>query len=233
MSNADFMVDAWHKRLYHPNCKMPNLATWLREKDEKWFQPFFARHPEIKIHNARTEEVAIDQMDGLLLTGGSDIAAEFLCQEIIDLNLIEEIDLARDRWEFEIVPKILARGLAILGICRGMQVLNVALGGTLKLDIPGHRSPEQKHQDVQPLRNDSGATHRFERVNSGHHQAVGSLGESLEVEAWCANDDIVEQIRLRDYPFGLGVQYHPERGKIYDALFEDFFDRINKMNRMG
>ena len=67
-------------------------------------------------------------------------------------------------------------------------------------------------------------------MNSSHHQAIERLGDGLEVEAWCAADGIIEQVRLRDYPFALGVQYHPERGKIYDALFEDFFDRINKMN---
>src|SRR6202035_1946794 len=112
----------------------------------------------------------------------------------------------------------------------GLQVLNVALGGTLKLDIPGHKLPEQKDHDVQPLRNAKSATHHFEKANSSHHQALDSLGENLEVEAWCATDDIIEQVRLRDYPFAVGVQYHPERGKIYDSLFEDFFDRINKIN---
>jgi putative glutamine amidotransferase len=63
-------------------------------------------------------------------------------------------------------------------------------------------------------------------VNSSHHQAVDSLGKNLEVEAWCATDDVIEQIRLRNYPFALGVQYHPERGRIYDGLFEDFFSRL-------
>ena len=62
---------------------MPKLATWLRVKDEKWFQPFFAKHPEIEICNARNGEVAMAGVNGLLLTGGSDIAPEF---EISDLT---------------------------------------------------------------------------------------------------------------------------------------------------
>ena len=206
---------------------MPNLVTWLRTKDEKWFQPFFDRHPEIEIHNALKRDVRLDAADGLLLTGGSDIAPAFLRQPVPDPSVLEkDVDPARDKWEFEAVDAALARGLPIFAICKGMQLLNVALGGTLKLDIPGHNSPEQKDNDIQSLRNDKAAKHRLERVNSSHHQALDSLGEGLVVEAWCATDDIVEQVRLRDYPFGLGVQYHPERGQIYDALFEDFFARL-------
>jgi putative glutamine amidotransferase len=209
---------------------VPKLATWLREKDEKWFQSFFANHPEIEICDARKGEVSIANVDGLLLTGGSDIAPEFLKQPVPDPSVLEkDVDPARDRWEFAAVDQALDRGLPILAICKGMQLLNVALGGTLKLDIPGHKLPEQKDHDVQQLRSDSKATHRFDKVNSSHHQAVDSPGKGLEVESWCARDDIIEQIRLRDYPFALGVQYHPERGKIYDSLFEDFFDRINKI----
>ena len=213
---------------------MPKLATWLREKDEKWFQPFFEKHPTLEICDARKGGVDLASADGLLLTGGSDIAPEFLRQEVPDPSVLDkDLDPARDRWEFETVQKAIARGLPIFAICKGMQVLNVALEGTLKLDIPGHNLPEQKDHDIQPLRSGAKATHRLEKVNSAHHQAIERLGEGLEVEAWCATDDIIEQVRLRDYPFALGVQYHPERGRIYDAVFEDFFDRINKMNRMG
>ncbi len=211
---------------------MPNLATWMREKDEKWFQPFLAKHPDIKIHDARKNAVKLDEMDGLLLTGGPDIAPEFLRQEIVDPSVLDkDLDPVRDRWEFEAVKKTIARGRPILAICKGMQVLNVALGGTLKLDIPGHNLPEQKTADLQPLRTERLASHRFEKVNSGHHQAIDRLGEALEVEAWCASDDIIEQMRLRDYPFALAVQYHPERGQIYDALFADFFSRLKPSNR--
>ncbi len=212
---------------------MPKLATWLREKDEKWFQPFFTKHSEIEICNARKGQVATAEADGLLLTGGSDIAPEFLKQPVPDPSVLEkDVDVARDRWEFAAVDAALARGLPVLAICKGMQLLNVGLGGTLKLDIPGHKLPEQKDNDIQPLRSETKAAHRFDKVNSSHHQAVDRLGTGLEVESWCATDDIVEQIRLRNYPFGLGVQYHPERGKIYDSLFEDFFSRlINSKHR--
>jgi len=207
---------------------MPNLATWMGAKDEKWFQPFFDKHPGIRVCNARKDEAAFEEIDGLLLTGGSDIAPEFLKQEVPDPSILDQdVDVARDRWEFAAVKNALSRGLPIFAICKGLQLFNVALGGTLKLDIPGHKLPEQKEHDIQRLRSDTTAKHRFERVNSSHHQAIDRLGEGLEVEAWCATDNIVEQIRLGGYPFALAVQYHPERGKIYDELFEDFFSRLD------
>jgi putative glutamine amidotransferase len=213
---------------------MPGVATWMREKDEKWFQAFFAKHPDVEIQNALNREVNVDDAGGLLLTGGADIAPEFLHQPVPDPSVLEkDVDPARDKWEFDAVQKAIACGLPIFAICKGMQVLNVALGGTLKLDIPGHNLPPQKDHDIQPLRSDAQATHRFECVNSAHHQALDSLGQGLVVEAWCATDDIIEQVRLRDYPFALGVQYHPERGKIYDALFEDFFAKIDSPSRTG
>jgi putative glutamine amidotransferase len=201
----------------------------MRPKDEKWFQPFFAKHPDLHVLDARKGDVALDQTDGLLLTGGSDVAPEFLRQENVDRSLIHnDVDPVRDGWEFDAISKSLARGLPILGICRGIQVLNVALGGTLKLDIPDHDLPEQKERDIQPLRCDRKAIHRYEKVNSAHHQAVNRLAEGFEVEAWSVTDDIIEQMRLRNYPFAVAVQYHPERGKIYDALFEDFFARLKR-----
>jgi putative glutamine amidotransferase len=206
---------------------MPNLATWLREKDKKWFQPFFDRHPEIRICNALDQHFDIAEADGLLLTGGSDIAPEFLRQEIPDPTVLEpDVDPVRDRWEFAVIPEILERGFPILAICKGMQLLNVALGGTLTLDIPGHRSAELKDNDIQPLRFDRAAEHQFEKVNSSHHQAVNRVADGFVIEAWCETDDVIEQIRHRAHPFTVGVQYHPERGRIYDGLFEDFFSRV-------
>src|SRR5205807_2735743 len=63
------------------------------------------------------------------------------------------------------------RSSDLFAICKGMQLFNVALGGTLHLDIPGHNAPEMKDHNIQPLRTDAAATHRLEKVNSSHHQA--------------------------------------------------------------
>jgi putative glutamine amidotransferase len=206
---------------------MPNLVTWLRAKDEKFFNPVFARYPQVRILNALTTEVALEEMDGLLLTGGADVAPEFLQQEVPDPTVLQtDPDPRRDPWEFAAIEHAVERELPLFAICRGMQLLNVALGGTLTLDLPGHNLPEQKDEDVQTLRTDRGAKHRLVRVNSSHHQAVDRVADRCEVEAWSVEDDVIEQMRLRDYAFGLAVQYHPERGNIYDALFDDFFAHL-------
>jgi len=147
--------------------------------------------------------------------------------------LDKHIDPERDRWEFEAVREALSRGLPIFAMCKGLQVFNVALGGSLKLDIKGHNLPEQRDREVQRLRHARGAAHRFSKVNSAHHQAIEQLGNDLEVEAWSAHDGIVEQVRLRKYPFARAVQYHPERSRVYDGLFEEFFSRLNAVGTNG
>ncbi|MBA3544453.1 MAG: gamma-glutamyl-gamma-aminobutyrate hydrolase family protein, partial [Chthoniobacterales bacterium] len=205
---------------------MPKLASWIRRRDEKWFRPILALRPEVKIQNAARRAVALEEMDALLLTGGNDIAAEFLRQPVPDPSILEEADIPRDQWEFAATQNALQRGLPIFAICKGMQLLNIALGGTLRLDIPGHNLPGQKSHDIQPLRNDHSATHRFDKVNSSHHQAIDQLAAGCVVESWCADDDVIEAFRLSDRPFGLAVQYHPERGSLYGPVFVDFLDRI-------
>ncbi len=214
---------------------MPILATWIREVDDAPFARWFAARPELEILNARLSEHAVVEAGdplppgtaGLLLSGGPDIAAEFLRQPIPDPSIIEEPDSARDHWEFAAVRAALARELPIFAICKGVQVLNVALGGTLHLDIPSHDAPEQRDGNIQALRyaDQAPATPRFAAVNSSHHQALDQLGEGVTVEAW-AGDGTIEQVRLQAYPFCLGVQYHPERHEQYAPLFQEFFDRV-------
>jgi putative glutamine amidotransferase len=202
---------------------LKQIATWIRECDAALFERVFGAYPGVRFWNARTEAVP-EQIEGLLLTGGSDISLEYLRQPIPDPRVIEDPDPARDAWEFAIVPRAIQQRIPLFAICRGLQVLNVALGGTLHLDIRNH--DKLKFQNVQPLRYANGAPIQIPRVNSSHHQALDQLGTGLEIEAWCADDDVIEQARLRDYPFGLGVQYHPERDPLYQPLFDAFIRHV-------
>jgi len=205
---------------------MPRLGSWIRETDDPLFARFLAPHPEITLGNARLEPVDPATMDGLLVTGGPDISVGFHNVPPHDPQLIKDPEPERDAWEFAAVRSAVERGLPILAICKGVQVLNVALGGTLHLDIRGHDLPEMKSQNIQPLRFERAARHRFDMVNSSHHQALDRVADALEVEGWHAGDGTIEQVHLRNYPWGVGVQYHPERDTIYASLFEDFFAQL-------
>lgn len=209
------------------------LATWIRECDEPYFAPWLARRPEVTVVNARhlplAEREDVSRFGGLLLTGGPDVSAGFLRQPVPPDAPIEDPEPERDAWEFAATAAALARGVPVFAICKGHQVLNVALHGTLHLDIRGHNDPADRERDVQPLRYDNSAPgeRRYERVNSSHHQAIDQLGDGLLVEAWHAGDGTIEQVRLQDYPAGcVGVQYHPERGGQYAALFDTFLARV-------
>ena len=171
---------------------MPVLATWIRAVDEPAFARWFAARPDLEVRNARhCEDAIVEAGDalppgaaGLLLSGGPDIAAGFLHQQIPDPAVIEEPDPARDHWEFAALRAALERELPILAICKGVQVLNVALGGTLHLDIPGHNAPELRDGNLQALRyaENAATAPRFTSVNSSHHQSLDRLGHGLQIE---------------------------------------------------
>ena len=203
---------------------MLKVASWIRACDQASFERAFADFPELKLENARLEPIDLTMVDGLLLSGGEDISANFLRQAALDPAMIIDADPLRDEWEFEALKIALERNLPLLAICRGIQVLNVALGGTLRLDIPNHDVIEMDR--VHPLRHSSCARHRFEAVNSTHHQALDQVASGLTVEAWSPTDDIIEQVRMDRGAWTAGVQYHPERHPRYRPLFQDFASQL-------
>lgn len=152
--------------------------------------------------------------DGLLLAGGADMDPTLFGQEN---RGSQGIDPARDAAELALALAFLSAGKPILGICRGHQVLNVALGGTLIQDL----GPEQNlfhlrrgRDQVHPVRTAPGSLlHRLYgpvfAVNSAHHQAVDRLGTGLVPTAW-SESGLVEAMALETAPV-LGVQFHPER----------------------
>jgi putative glutamine amidotransferase len=114
---------------------MPKIASWVREPDEPRFQRFFDAHAGMELRNARTETFDPADCDGVMITGGPDISSGFLSQPVPDPALIEDAQPERDEWEFSALRKALDCGVPVLAICKGHQVFNVALGGTLLLDL--------------------------------------------------------------------------------------------------
>lgn len=175
----------------------------------------------------------IKAIDGLLLPGGVDLHPSMYGEEAEGERTYSE---NRDKMEPELFRMALAAGIPILGICRGCQLINVALGGTLYQDIGGLVSSE-KHMDIKHL---NGGAHMVtvERkstlygilgsteisVNSLHHQAVKELGEGLRIVAK-SPEGIIEAIERPGVPFCAAVQWHPEHmagKKEQRAIFSRF-----------
>lgn len=163
-------------------------------------------------------------VDGLLLSGGGDIRPSRYGDEEVHPETYG-IDDERDEFELALVRAALERDLPVLCICRGIQVLNVALGGTLIQDIGDQHGRAIEHRQQRCGIAASEPSHEVEvvagsllhevygagrvAVNSFHHQAVKALGRGLSVIGR-APDGIVEAVELRGHRFVLGVQWHPE-----------------------
>ncbi len=164
----------------------------------------------------------LSHLDGVVFTGGGDIDPDRFGG--LHHEAISDIDTERDAIEMQLVLKVSERDIPFLAICRGLQVLNVAFGGTLYTHIPDQLENTINHPycegesfdkishsvKVDPksgLGNIVGTT-SF-KVNSLHHQGVREVGQGLLAVAW-APDGLVEGMELPGHPFGIAVQWHPE-----------------------
>ena len=164
----------------------------------------------------------VDALDGLVLQGGADIAPETYGET--PLNPEWSGDRVRDRYEIRLFEEFVRQGKPVLGICRGCQLINVALGGTLYQDIGtqvsqaiAHRCDRRYEDNFHAMRVLEGSWLSrlypgvgVSRINTIHHQAVKSLGRGLVIEAVSDPDGIVEAIRWKGPSFVAGVQWHPE-----------------------
>ncbi len=186
---------------------------------------------------------AVQRCDGVLLTGGDDIDPK-----LYDPNLPAELaktvgtlEPDRDTWEKGLIDDVFEQRKPLFGICRGHQMLNVALGGTLVVDIatqvPGalnHRRMDRKMEPVHDVKIAPDSLlarvtgQQTLGVNSTHHQAIGRVAESLRVVAE-SSDGVIEAVELREpeqLPFLLSVQFHPERLIDSNALFLQLFSNF-------
>jgi putative glutamine amidotransferase len=168
----------------------------------------------------------LDRIDALVLGGGADIDAESQGVEAHPETIGTNPD--RDRFEIALAQKALERGIPLLGVCRGMQILNLACGGTLNQHLP-ERLGHDRHRPVpgvwaeHDVRIEPGslaataAGTELLTVKSHHHQGVDSIPDPLSPSAWATDDESVEAIESEDGEFVLGVLWHPE---------EDLEDRV-------
>jgi putative glutamine amidotransferase len=204
--------------------------------------------------NQETIQAILDRLDGLLLSGGPDINPKFYNQQ--PLAGLGEIDEDLDRMELEVARMAFQRDLPILAICRGIQVLNVATGGTLYQDIQSqiresinHTQKADKSINTHSIRIEGKTLlhHILRRneiwVNGKHHQAIKDLALGFIISA-LASDGVIEAIEHPSKKFVLGVQWHPEgtwkedpySKKLFHAFIQaaiNHFKGIPKSERAG
>lgn len=164
---------------------------------------------------------ALDLVDGLMLAGGADIDPVSYGAER-HAETVETVP-ERDAFELAMTRRALERDIPLLGICRGMQLFNVACGGTLRQHLPeefGHHEHRKAigtfdgaDHDVRLAAGSVAARAAGETVHatkSHHHQGVGRVGDGLVVSGWATVDELPEAIESPDHDFALGVQWHPE-----------------------
>ena len=178
----------------------------------------------------------LDRVDGIVFTGGYDIDPHKYGGQ--PHPKVMHIDQARDETEIHLVKIMAERGMPILGICRGLQVINVAMGGSLYEDLPQQFSGSIQHDHhdkprdhlAHPVWVESGnrlaqiLSQEEVRVNSLHHQGIRKLGNLLRPTAYSA-DGLVEAVELTGSQFSLAVQWHPEELQAHQAqrlLFQAF-----------
>lgn len=191
----------------------------------------------LELENEMLEEV-LDRFDGFLLAGGADIDARYFGEENRKFN--GEISPHRDALEIKLAKAVIERDKPLLAICRGVQILNVALGGTLYQDIHFQIKEREllKHWQEAPdwypvhdvkLSRDTKLRSFFRKeslgVNSFHHQAVKDAGKGLKITA-ASSDGIIEALEHESHRFAVGVQWHPElmwrEDREHLKLFEAF-----------
>ncbi len=189
------------------------------------------------------------RLDGLLLPGGEDIDPSFY-DEARHAQL-GPTDKERDRTELSLTRWALEEGMPILGVCRGVQILNVACGGSLYQDLLSQRPDFGKHDYFPPKFERFRISHQVEiasasllahslgerhEVNSMHHQGVNRVGHGLAVAA-CADDGLPEALEAPGLSFVVGVQWHPEELAKTDqhsaGLFFDFVEAASGDWRHG
>lgn len=197
-----------------------SIAQWVMSRDVLLLMvPSVLQDSLLIRSNIRLRDYA-EYLDGLILQGGTDVSPRAYGEEPLQDSWAG--DSVRDAYEIELLNEFMELGKPVLGICRGMQLINVALGGSLFQDIPSQYSQPVIHQGADYDKNVHAITfvegsqfyRWFGNFNGGnvvsiHHQGINRLGRDLVVEA-VAEDGMIEAVSWKGSSFVCGVQWHPE-----------------------
>ena len=210
-----------------------NVAHWLMQREAL---ALMIPSPEGSTRRGTSQVSVADyarELEALVLMGGADVCPASYGEAPLAPQW--HGDRIRDDYEIALLRAFVAQGKPVLGICRGVQVINVAMGGTLYQDIPTQRPDALRHRSQALYEKNCHATsivagsglarlypgRTLVKTNSVHHQAIKDLGRDLTVEAWSEPDRIVEAVRFRGSSYLFGVQWHPEFHPPGDRAFVD------------
>jgi len=219
-------------RIFHPEAGSQGIHTKtlqvLEQSIAQWVMarnvlvmmiPSVVQDGMLLRSNIRLRDYA-EYLDGLILQGGTDVSPRAYGED--PLKPEWSGDPVRDAYELELLHEFMEAGKPVLGICRGMQLINVALGGSLFQDLPSQRPNEVAHESNDYDRNVHAVTFSeggqlarwFGSIPGGpvvsiHHQGIRRIGKDILVEA-TAEDGVIEAIRWKGRSFVCGVQWHPE-----------------------
>jgi putative glutamine amidotransferase len=187
------------------------------------------------VNNEYIKEVC-EHFDGFLFCGGEDLDPKYYGEE--KSRLLGNICSVRDEYEEKMFSAAYKTGKPILGICRGMQIINVFLGGSLHQHIDGHKQAESRDARTHTVELcESGVLRKILgesaiAVNSFHHQIVKRLAADLICNATSTNDGYIEAFHHKEHPFLLGVQWHPEcyfeLSETSSKIFNEFIKACGK-----
>jgi putative glutamine amidotransferase len=215
--------------------KHNNYVRWLKDGDE-----------DIEVVKLSLDEGVVGDYDALVLSGGVDIYPAFYSGRMDYDHRPREWQEGRDEFEKNVLMRAWQRRIPVLGVCRGLQLINVCCGGTLvqdlgpQGDLRHQNTPVDKEHGVKVV--EGSLLHEIVGdggwINSAHHQAIDRLGEGLKVNSR-AGDGVIEGIEWAQpegRPFMLAVQWHPERMYVhgfrdvgfYKAVRDRFIEEIKK-----